>query len=131
MEDENKRKAGVINIERQIALWELILRKGGCSEAQIADMRERLDQRILNIALPPIDTARMEKWRESMRQEARDAARYRWLRDRDPDTIFAGGVFAGKAPENFVLSGIQLDAAIDGAMAAELPDASDVAAVGK
>ncbi len=43
----------------------------------------------------------------------RDAARYRWLRERDLDTIDKGGVFAGMTPDNLVLSGDELDAAID------------------
>jgi len=51
--------------------------------------------------------------------EARDAARYRWLRERDLDTIKAGGVFAGKTPANVVLNGEDLDVAIDDARALE------------
>ena len=47
---------------------------------------------------------------------ARDAARYRWLRERDLDTITKGGVFAGMTPENVVLNGSDLDKAIDAAM---------------
>ena len=46
----------------------------------------------------------------------RDAARYRWLRERDLDTIDAGGVFAGQTPQNLVLNGEDLDRAIDAAM---------------
>lgn len=46
----------------------------------------------------------------------RDAARYDWLRRRDLDTIAAGGVFAGRTPENVVLNGEHLDAAVDAAM---------------
>lgn len=42
-----------------------------------------------------------------------DAARYRWLRSRDIDAIHKGGIFAGKTPDNVVLSGIDLDTAID------------------
>lgn len=43
-----------------------------------------------------------------------DAARYQFLRSRDiVDTIFMGGVFAGITPENAVLNGDDLDAAID------------------
>lgn len=45
--------------------------------------------------------------------DAQDAARYRWLRSRDLDTISKGGVFAGMTPENVVLNGPDLDAAID------------------
>ncbi|MCL4069017.1 hypothetical protein M3484_20885 [Pseudomonas sp. GX19020] len=44
---------------------------------------------------------------------SRDAARYRWLRDRDLATISNGGVFAGMTPDNVVLSGEDLDSAID------------------
>ena len=45
--------------------------------------------------------------------DAQDAARYRWLRSRDLDTIHNGGVFAGMTPKNVVLNGDDLDAAID------------------
>ncbi len=47
----------------------------------------------------------------------RDALRYRWLRERDLDTIDEGGVFAGVTPANLVLIGDDLDEAIDLAMA--------------
>jgi hypothetical protein len=47
----------------------------------------------------------------------RDAERYRWLRDRDLETINTeGGVFAGKVPDNVVMNGDDLDQAIDEAM---------------
>lgn len=49
-----------------------------------------------------------------------DAARYRWLRSRDLDTISKGGVFAGMTPQNVVLNEEDLDAAIDAAMAPEV-----------
>jgi hypothetical protein len=45
-----------------------------------------------------------------------DARRYRYLRDRDLETIHMGGVFAGRVPENVVVNGDDLDAAIDWAM---------------
>lgn len=48
--------------------------------------------------------------------DARDAARYRWLRSRDLNTIAEGGVFAGRTPENIVLNGEALDRAVDEAM---------------
>lgn len=41
------------------------------------------------------------------------AQRYAWLRERDLDTIHQGGVFAGMTPNNIVLNGEDLDAAID------------------
>ena len=44
------------------------------------------------------------------------ARRYKWLRLRDLDAIQSGGVFAGQTPENVVLNGDDLDAAIDAAM---------------
>jgi len=47
---------------------------------------------------------------------ARDAARYRWLRDRDLDTISKGGVFAGLMPDKIVLNGGDLDKSVDGAI---------------
>lgn len=42
-----------------------------------------------------------------------DAKRYRYLRARDLDTIHKGGIFAGMTPDNSVLSGKELDIAID------------------
>lgn len=50
------------------------------------------------------------------RDVERDAQRYRYLRDRDLDTIHKGGVFAGLVPRNVVVNGDDLDAAIDAAM---------------
>ncbi|WP_217269210.1 hypothetical protein [Pseudomonas aeruginosa] len=50
---------------------------------------------------------------ESMQK---DAERYRWLRERDLETIRQGGVFAGMTPENIVLNLEHLDAAIDAAL---------------
>jgi len=47
---------------------------------------------------------------------ARDAARYRWLRERDLDTISKGGAFAGLMPEKLVLNGADLDKAVDSAI---------------
>lgn len=44
-----------------------------------------------------------------------DADRYRYLRERPLDTVSAGGVFAGKTPDNVVLNGADLDAAVDAA----------------
>ena len=45
--------------------------------------------------------------------KAEHAERYAWLRERDLSTIHQGGVFAGRTPENVVLNGADLDAAID------------------
>lgn len=46
----------------------------------------------------------------------RDARRYRYLRERDLDTIRTGGIFAGRVPQNVVVNGDDLDAAIDEAI---------------
>lgn len=53
---------------------------------------------------------------EQIRRMAKDAARYRWLRERDLETIRQGGVFAWMTPENIVLNLEHLDAAIDAAL---------------
>ena len=47
----------------------------------------------------------------------RYAKRYAYLRERSLDAIKAGGVFAGMTPDNVVLNGEDLDAAIDAALA--------------
>ena len=51
--------------------------------------------------------------------DARDAARYRWLRSRDLETMWEGGVFSCIAPENIVLNGEDLDEAVDTALEAQ------------
>ena len=51
-----------------------------------------------------------------LRSGIADMARYRWLRDRDIETINEGGVFAGQTPENIVINGKALDDEIDAAM---------------
>jgi hypothetical protein len=51
--------------------------------------------------------------------EVRDATRYRWLRARDLEEVYTGGVFIGLTPENVVINGVHADAAVDAAMAAE------------
>ncbi len=53
---------------------------------------------------------------EQIRRMAKDAARYRWLRERDLETISRGGVFAGMTPKNIVLNLEDLDAEIDAAI---------------
>ncbi|WP_237567173.1 hypothetical protein [Burkholderia thailandensis] len=44
------------------------------------------------------------------------ADRYRYLRERPLNAVSVGGVFAGKTPDNVVLNGADLDAAIDAAI---------------
>ena len=46
----------------------------------------------------------------------KDAERYRFLRDRDLETVTEGGVFAGMTPDNVVLNGEDLDRAVDNRM---------------
>ncbi|MGF7197538.1 hypothetical protein FHW81_002663 [Pseudomonas sp. RC10-4-2] len=46
----------------------------------------------------------------------KDVERYRWLRERDLETISRGGVFAGMTPKNIVLNLEDLDAEIDAAI---------------
>ncbi|HHL3045321.1 TPA: hypothetical protein ACQ49P_005346 [Pseudomonas aeruginosa] len=53
--------------------------------------------------------------REDLEALRTDAERYRWLRERDLETISRGGVFAGMTPENIVLNLEDLDAEIDAA----------------
>lgn len=67
------------------------------------------------------------RYAEQQAREAaeRDAARYRWLRGRNLETIQKGGVFAGVTPENMVINGVDLDNAIDAAIEAALSLASE------
>jgi len=65
-------------------------------------------------ATAPGRAARAEAEVERLRV---DAGRYRWLRSRNADTIDRGGVFAGKTPDNLILTEVDLDQAIDAAMA--------------
>jgi hypothetical protein len=50
-------------------------------------------------------------------QVAAYAKRYAYLKAAPIDAVKAGGIFAGKTPENIVLNGVDLDAAIDAAIA--------------
>lgn len=50
-------------------------------------------------------------------ETAKKAARYDFLRSRELSTIEFGGVFAGRTPDNVVLNGEDLDAAIDESIA--------------
>lgn len=51
--------------------------------------------------------------------EARDAARYRFLREQPIDSIERGGIFVGLTPQNIVANGADLDARMDAAMGAQ------------
>jgi hypothetical protein len=67
---------------------------------------------------------------DDFRQDYIDARRYRWLRSRPLDAIQDGGVFAGKVPDNVVLNGEDLDAAIDAASLAEATERGKQIAAG-
>jgi hypothetical protein len=54
-----------------------------------------------------------------VRRLREDAERYQWLRRRDLDTIDMGGLFVGLVPDNLVINDIDLDQAIDAALAKE------------
>lgn len=57
--------------------------------------------------------------KRTMMKFKEDAIRYRYLRDRDLESISNGGVFAGMTPDNFVINGDDLDIAIDKAIEIE------------
>jgi hypothetical protein len=59
-----------------------------------------------------------------------DAARYRWLRARDLETVNTGGIFIGKTPDNLVLNLEDADRAIDEAMSRAPPRSDPNAAEG-
>lgn len=61
---------------------------------------------------------------KAIEQTARDAARYRYLRDRQlrEIDIAAGGVVAGRIPGNVILGGEDLDRAVDAELGLGLPD---------
>lgn len=94
--------------------------------AELADVAESLRDEMKGIALATgrskTDGESDTDWAfmaEEVAELARDAARYRWLRERDLDTIDRGGVFAGKTPDNIVMNQEDLDQHVDAAMAAE------------
>lgn len=65
---------------------------------------------------------RLRKAEEELERYKRDAERYRWLRERDVDTIHKGGVFAGVTPDNLVINLEDLDAHVDRAMLNAVPE---------
>ena len=84
--------------------------------AQYQNANDELQRRP---AISSVAEAEIAKLRAEVERLEKDAERYRWLRSRDLDTIVEGGVFAGKVPDNVVLNGDDLDAAIDAAIAAQ------------
>lgn len=75
------------------------------------------DFETIHQALGGLDFSREhEEAKEALLRLAKDARRYRWLRERDLDAIHAGGVFAGQTPQNLVLNGEDLDGAVDAAI---------------
>lgn len=80
----------------------------------VADETKRLARQWVSAALA--DAARSDN-KVACRDDVADAKRYRYLRERDCDTIHKGGIFAGMTPDNYVVSGEELDAELDKAMA--------------
>jgi hypothetical protein len=66
--------------------------------------------RVITDDVPPAQPA------PDVRELERDAMRYRWLRNRDLESINQGGLFAGMTPDNVVLNGRDLDLEIDRAI---------------
>ena len=109
---------------------------GGVSEQRVTQAKDHITQpRKMVAAQEPFGYFKAEPfgWRDCAetdegavalydapqpQADARDAGRYRFLRSRDLETINNGGVFAGVTPDNIVLNGTDLDAAIDAAIAA-------------
>ncbi|WP_315127031.1 bZIP transcription factor [Comamonas antarctica] len=84
-----------------------------CQERDSA-RRER-DLGKVEIAALESSCATLERLVDELRAKA---DRYDYLRERDLNTISEGGVFAGETPDNVVLNGEDLDAAIDAALKA-------------
>lgn len=86
--------------------------------AALASERDALKQSIANsvIAMNALSAQSIEYVDRCAAMTANDR-RYRYLRERDLGTIKRGGVFAGQTPDNVVLSGDDLDKAIDDAIA--------------
>jgi hypothetical protein len=90
--------------------------------------REALQQ-LLNQRDEALHSLEQRRYAEQQACQAaeRDAERYRWLRSRNLETIHQGGVFAGTTPENMVLNGVDLDAAVDAAIEAALNPTAEAA----
>jgi hypothetical protein len=67
----------------------------------------------LGFSLSEQDELRLRTFMAECYESKRYAERYRWLRNRDLETIAEGGVFIGVAPENMVINGEDADAYID------------------
>ncbi len=76
-------------------------------------------------AFPPSVRDAINQSSAELEAVERDAARYRFLRDRDLDAITEGGVFAGMTPDNVVLNGDDLDRHVDRMMHSEGPKADE------
>ena len=101
----NNERGGSPTMDVHWTVW-----KSGQTDTKYRLLAKRINDG--QIAVPPEPTF---EGRE-VNDLASDAARYRWLRERDLETISKGGVFAGMTPRNVVLNGKDLDAAIDAAM---------------
>ena len=81
--------------------------------ASAAELIDRLRARVAELEAAD----ELDRMQALVAELDQDAKRYRWLRQRDLETIGVGGVFAGMTPENIVLNGDDLDNAIDAALA--------------
>ncbi|HHN0112341.1 TPA: ead/Ea22-like family protein [Pseudomonas aeruginosa] len=102
---------GVECAEGRAIVWGALEPETGCQFDRDAEFIAAANPKAILALLDEIDRLKAEN--EALRK---DAARYRWLRERDLETIRQGGVFAGMTPENIVLNLEHLDAAIDAAL---------------
>ncbi len=89
----------------KLAMLEDAAAKGDAARQQCGGMEMEIEEL----------RAELAELRAEAEQLRKDAERYRWLRERDLETISRGGVFAGMTPENIVLNLEDLDAEIDAA----------------
>jgi hypothetical protein len=90
---QDERKLALRTQEELRAAQDLFCREGMSGVARVLNRNAVLEAELRNLEL--------------------DARRYRYLRNRDLETIHMGGIFAGRVPENVVVNGDDLDAAID------------------
>lgn len=91
-----------------------------CGIAEIGPEVIEIDGRVLCWVDDDLCSICQDRLHEEL---VRDAARYRYLRDRPTRAadIAAGGVFAGCVPDNMILGGEDLDRAIDSELGADIP----------
>ncbi|RQV52075.1 Lar family restriction alleviation protein [Burkholderia cenocepacia] len=125
---------------RTVGKWKFVycpdcLAEGPADDLEVVAVAE-WNRRVLSATAQPVaddaasqsDETTMHECMVSLlaRTEAAeaDAFRYRFLRERDLDAAKVGGVFADKTPDNVVLNGADLDAAIDAESGVSFPAAA-------